>query len=57
MLVVAMMAMFYGDITPVSATARFLACMQAVSGQFYVAVLAAGLVSAYISARRSNIQD
>jgi hypothetical protein len=39
----------YGDITPESAMARSLAYMQAVAGQFYVAVLVAGLVSAYIS--------
>lgn len=44
----------YGDITPVSAMARSLAFMQAVAGQFYVAVLVAGLVSAYISDRRGS---
>ena len=44
----------YGDITPVSATARSLSFMQAVAGQFYVAVLVAGLVSAYISDRRDS---
>lgn len=44
----------YGDITPVSATARSLAFLQAVAGQFYVAVLVAGLVSAYISDRRGS---
>jgi hypothetical protein len=44
----------YGDITPVSATARTLAFMQAVAGQFYIAVLVAGLVSGYISERRDS---
>ena len=44
----------YGDITPVSAMARSLAFMQAIAGQFYVAVLVAGLVSAYISHRRGS---
>ena len=44
----------YGDITPVSAMARSLAFMQAIAGQFYVAVLVAGLVSAYISDRRGS---
>lgn len=39
----------YGDITPVTETARTLAYLQALTGQFYVAVLVAGLVSAYIS--------
>ena len=44
----------YGDITPVSATARSLAYLQAVAGQFYVAVLVAGLVGAYISDKQSS---
>ncbi len=44
----------YGDITPVSATARSLAYLQAVVGQFYVAVLVAGLVSAYISDKQGS---
>ena len=54
---VTMTTLGYGDITPVSATARFLAYSQAVFGQFYVAVLVAGLVSAYISKRNSEIKD
>ena len=44
----------YGDILPLSALARALAYMEAVTGQFYVAILVAGLVSAYISDRRST---
>ena len=44
----------YGDITPVSATARSLAYLQAIAGQFYIAVLVAGLVSAYISDKQSS---
>ena len=43
----------YGDILPLSALARALAYMEAVTGQFYVAILVAGLVSAYISDRQS----
>lgn len=35
----------YGDMTPVSQAARTLAWFEAVSGQFYVAILVAGLVS------------
>jgi hypothetical protein len=35
----------YGDISPVSPAARTLACMEAVTGQFYLAVIVAGLVS------------
>ena len=41
----------YGDILPVSAAARGLAYMQAIVGQFYIAILVAGLVSAYVSNR------
>lgn len=44
----------YGDITPATGIARTLAYMQAVAGQFYVAVLVAGLVSAYISDRQGS---
>ena len=42
----------YGDILPLSATARSLAYLEAITGQFYVAILVAGLVSAYISDRK-----
>ena len=48
---VTMTTLGYGDILPVSATARGLAYMQAVVGQFYIAVLVAGLVGAYVSRR------
>lgn len=49
---VTMTTLGYGDILPISATARAMAYMQAILGQFYVAVLVAGLVSAYISERK-----
>jgi hypothetical protein len=48
---VTMTTLGYGDITPLTATARTLAYMQAVFGQFYIAILVAGLVSTYISER------
>lgn len=48
---VTMTTLGYGDIAPASAIARMLAYMQAVFGQFYIAILVAGLVSAYISKR------
>ena len=54
---VTMTTLGYGDILPVSATARALAYMQAVFGQLYVAILVAGLVSALISSRQSSKQD
>lgn len=44
----------YGDITPLTQTARSLTFSEAIVGQFYIAVLVAGLVSAYISARQNS---
>lgn len=41
----------YGDITPVSHAARWLAAMEAIIGLLYVAVLIARLVSLYSSAK------
>ena len=51
---VTMTTLGYGDLLPLSATARAMAYMQAVFGQLYVAILVAGLVSAYISSRQSQ---
>lgn len=39
----------YGEIVPLSATARSLAYMEAIFGQFYIAILVAGLVSIHIT--------
>ena len=44
----------YGDILPLTQTARSFAFAEAIVGQFYIAVLGAGLVSAYISAQAGN---
>jgi hypothetical protein len=41
----------YGDITPLTQTARSLSYAEAIAGQFYIAVLVAGIVSAYISTK------
>jgi voltage-gated potassium channel len=41
----------YGDITPVSRAARWLAAMEAMTGLLYVAVLIARLVSVYSSTK------
>jgi hypothetical protein len=46
---VTMTTLGYGDLAPLSSTARTLAYMQAVFGQFYIAILVAGLVSGYIT--------
>ncbi len=45
----------YGDITPVSRIARWLAAMEAITGLLYVAVLIARLVALY-SSRKSHDQ-
>ena len=44
----------YGDITPVSRAARWLAAMEAMTGLLYVAVLIARLVSLYSSSKSEN---
>lgn len=51
---VTMSTLGYGDITPLSPTARMLAYAQAVFGLFYIAILVAGLVGAYISERQND---
>lgn len=51
---VTMTTLGYGDLGPVSAIARVLAYMQAVFGQFYIAILVAGLVGAYITDRQKD---
>ncbi len=42
----------YGDITPTSPLAHFLAMMEAVIGQFYLTVLVASLVGSVLSNRQ-----
>ena len=44
----------YGDITPISRAARWLAAMEAVTGLLYVAVLIARLVSLYSSSKSDD---
>ena len=46
---VTMTTLGYGDISPTTALARFLAYSQAIVGQLYIAILIAGLVGAYIA--------
>jgi uncharacterized membrane protein len=48
---ITMTTLGYGDVAPVSAIARTLAYLQAIFGQFYIAILVAGLVGAYITSR------
>jgi hypothetical protein len=51
---VTMTTLGYGDLLPLTATARAMAYMQAVFGQFYVAILVAGLVGAYIAQKDAS---
>ncbi|MDH4125268.1 MAG: potassium channel family protein [Gammaproteobacteria bacterium] len=51
---VTMTTLGYGDFVALTPTAKTLAYMQAVFGQLYVAILVAGLVSAYISRPRTE---
>ena len=44
----------YGDLTPVKPLARTVAYLQAIVGQFYVAVLVAWLVGMYLSGKDQN---
>ena len=44
----------YGDITPLTYTARALSYFEAIVGQFYLAVLVAGLVGAYLSEKQGQ---
>src|SRR5262245_48658640 len=46
----------YGDVTPLSTPARTCAWLEALTGQFYLAVLVAGLVGALLS-RKSKPSD
>lgn len=48
---VTMTTLGYGDVSPITPLARLLAYMQATVGLFYIAILVAGLVGAYVSAR------
>jgi hypothetical protein len=42
----------YGDITPVAPLARTLAYLEVVGGQFYIAIMLAGLVGLFLHERR-----
>jgi hypothetical protein len=44
----------YGDITPVSRIARWLAAMEAMTGLLYVAILISRLVGLYSSAKSND---
>ena len=47
----------YGDIAPVSMTARMLATLEAITGQIYLAVLVARLVALHIAHARTPDVD
>jgi hypothetical protein len=45
----------YGDITPISAPARTLSWFEAMTGQLYLTVLIAGLISALVASRPMRV--
>lgn len=51
---ISLTSMGYGDITPALPLARFLAYLEAVMGQFYIAVLVASLVGRRVSGNRKG---
>jgi len=46
----------YGDISPVSSATRTLAWIEAITGQFYLAVIVAGLVSMFVARKEPETQ-
>ena len=44
----------YGDLLPLSETARALVLAETITGQFYLAILVAALVGAYVSEAREQ---
>jgi hypothetical protein len=55
--VVALSKVGYRDVTPVSRPARSLACLEAICGQFYLAVLVAGLIGIGGTKRESETAE
>ncbi len=51
---VTLVSLGYGDITPTSGLARVLSYFEALTGQFYLAVLVACLVGAFVAQYRSS---
>jgi hypothetical protein len=47
----------YGDVTPLSIPARTLAWVEAMTGQMYLAVLIAGLISALVASNSARIRQ
>jgi len=44
----------YGDITPVRSVARSLSYLEAIAGQFYIAILVASLIGARLARRQTG---
>ncbi len=47
----------YGDICPVAPAARMFACIEAITGQFYLAVIVAGLVSILATRGKTEVSS
>jgi voltage-gated potassium channel len=46
----------YGDVTPMSPSARTLSWVEAMTGQMYLAVLVAGLISSLVASNSARVQ-
>lgn len=51
---ITLMTVGYGDVTPLSPAARTCAWLEALTGQFYLAVLVAGLVGAFLAKKSES---
>lgn len=47
----------YGDMLPLTFSARALSYIETIFGQFYLAILVAGLVSAYLSSKQGGARE
>jgi hypothetical protein len=47
----------YGDMLPLTYSARALSYMETIFGQFYIAILVAGLVSAYLASKQETTRE
>jgi voltage-gated potassium channel Kch len=55
--IVTLTTLGYGDITPQSLAAGALCQIEAITGQFYIAVLVAWLVGNFIADRQQEVQE
>lgn len=54
---ITLMTVGYGDVTPISPAARTCAWLEALTGQFYLAVLVAGLVGGFLAKKADASEE